>query len=53
MIGDFVSGVVLVDHIKCLDWQARKAEFVTTIQEDVLEEVVQKLLALVDPQDEE
>lgn len=50
---DFVSGVVLADHIKCLDWQARNAEFICTVDDQLVEEVVQKLLALVDPQEEE
>jgi mRNA interferase MazF len=50
---DLVSGVVLADHVKCLDWQARNAEFVCTPEEGLVEEVVQKLLALVDPQAEE
>ena len=47
------AGVVLADHVKCLDWQARKAEFVCTVDEGTVEEVVQRLLALVDPSEGE
>jgi mRNA interferase MazF len=50
---DFVSGVVLADHVKCLDCQARKAEFVCMLDEALVEEVVQRLLALVDPHEDE
>jgi mRNA interferase MazF len=50
---DLVSGVVLADHVKCLDWQARNADFICTVAEELVEEVVQRLLVLVDPQEDE
>jgi mRNA interferase MazF len=48
-----VSGVVLADQVKSLDWKQRKAEFVCTLEEAVLEEVVEKTVALLSPDDEE
>lgn len=38
-----VSGVVLADHVKCLDWRARRAEYVDAAPEDVVTEVVRRL----------
>lgn len=40
-------GVVLVDHIKSLDWKARKVEFVEKATPEVIEEVLAKLEPLV------
>jgi mRNA interferase MazF len=48
-----VSGVVLADQVKSLDWQQRKAEFVCTLAEELLEEVVEKTVALVSPEEED
>jgi mRNA interferase MazF len=42
-----VSGVILSDHIKSLDWQARKAKRMATASKDVLEEVLAKILTLL------
>jgi mRNA interferase MazF len=47
----FVSGVVLSDQVKSLDWRQRRAEFVCTPDEQLLEEVVQKAFALLSPED--
>jgi len=41
------QGVILVDQIKCLDWQARKVEFKETVPEDVVEEVQAKIEPLI------
>ncbi len=46
-----VSGVVLADQIKSLDWRERHAEFVCTPGEEILEETVEKALALIDPKE--
>ena len=43
-----VSGAVLSDQIKSLDWRARKAKLICTAPEDVTEEVLAKLKTLVD-----
>lgn len=42
-----VSGVVLADQIKSLDWQVRKAEFVCKALDDIMEEVLDKIQVLV------
>jgi mRNA interferase MazF len=49
---DFVSGVVLSDQIKSLDWRERRAEFVCTPDERLLEDVVEKTTALLSPDEE-
>jgi mRNA interferase MazF len=50
---DFVSGVVLADQMKSLDWRDRHAEFVCTPDQELLEQVVEKAQALIDPEDED
>lgn len=42
-----VSGVVLADQIKSLDWQARRAEFACKAPVDVLAEVQAKIQVLI------
>lgn len=42
-----VSGVVLSDQVRSLDWRARKAEFLERAPIPVLHEVLQKLGTLV------
>jgi len=42
-----VSGVVLADEIKSLDWRARQAEVVGRAPEGVVTDVVQKLGTLL------
>lgn len=42
-----LSGVVLADQIKSLDWRARKAEFVARLPTSTLHEVTQKLWTLI------
>jgi mRNA interferase MazF len=42
-----ISGVVLADHIKSLDWRARRAEVKEKLPSDVTEEVLAKLNALL------
>lgn len=49
---DFVSGVVLSDQVKSLDWRERRAEFLCTPDERLLDEVVEKTTALLSPEDE-
>jgi mRNA interferase MazF len=50
---DFVSGVVLADQVKNLDWRARRAEFICTPEDSLLEEVVEKAIALISPESED
>jgi mRNA interferase MazF len=48
-----VSGVVLTDQVKNMDWKQRRATFLCQMPADVLDEVVEKLLTLVDPTDQD
>jgi len=45
--GLLVKGVILSDQIKSLDWQVRKADFITQLPQDVIEEVLNKLNTLL------
>lgn len=38
-----VSGVVLADQVKCLDWRTRRAEYAGQAPESVVAEVVRRL----------
>jgi mRNA interferase MazF len=42
-----VTGVVLSDAVKSIDWQARKAKYADTAPPDVMEAVQERLLALL------
>jgi hypothetical protein len=44
--------VVLSDQIKNLDWRERRAEFVCTPEEELLQETVGKAFALLNPEEE-
>ena len=42
-----ISGVVLADQIKSLDWRVRQAEFVCKVSTEVITEVIAKIQVLV------
>ena len=42
-----ITGVVLADHVKSLDWQARRMAFADTAPAAVVDDVVQKLNTLL------
>ena len=42
-----VTGAVLSDQVKSLDWQARNAELICSLPEEIVSQVLQKLGALV------
>ena len=42
-----VTGVVLSDQAKSLDWRVRKAEFIAQLSESVTNEVLKKLKSLL------
>jgi mRNA interferase MazF len=42
-----IAGVVLADHVKSLDWDARRVEFATTAPAEVLTEVRERLRVLI------
>lgn len=45
-----VQGAVLSDQVKSLDWRVRKARYAGKIPTVILDEVIAKILVLVDPQ---
>jgi len=42
-----ISGVVLADQLKSLDWQARKVEYKESVSSTVLSDVLAKIHALL------
>jgi mRNA interferase MazF len=42
-----VSGVILSDQVKNLDWKARKASFIVKVSSDVVDDVLAKLNTLL------
>lgn len=42
-----ISGVVLSDQVKCLDWKVRKAEYICKLHSKIIEEVLKKLNTLL------
>ncbi len=45
-----VEGVVLADQIKSLDWRVRDARLQCEAPSEILDEVVARILPLIDPQ---
>ncbi len=43
-----VTGVILSDQVKSLDWRVRKAEFKASLPEEVIDEVLAKLATLLE-----
>jgi len=48
-LGGRVDGVILADQVKSLDWRARRATLAVRAPRQVLDAVVELILALVDP----
>jgi mRNA interferase MazF len=44
-----VSGVILADQIKSLDWRARQAEFICSLPDGTVHELLAKAVVLVAP----
>jgi mRNA interferase MazF len=44
-----VGGAILSDQVKSLDWRQRKARRIGNLPAEVLQEIVGKILALVEP----
>ena len=42
-----VSGIALADHVKSLDWRARKAQYMCQLPPSVVELIRQKVIALL------
>ena len=43
------TGAVLCDQVKSLDWRVRAAKYVESLPEEAFEEVIARILTLVDP----
>lgn len=46
--GFSISGVILSDQVKSLDWKARNAEKIGSLPDDVMADVLQRVKALID-----
>jgi mRNA interferase MazF len=44
-----VTGAVLADQVKCLDWRGRRASVIAASPAAVIDETVAKIQALIDP----
>lgn len=44
-----VPGVVLADHVKNLDWRARRAEFICRLPTPVITDILARLAVLIAP----
>jgi mRNA interferase MazF len=42
-----VTGVILADQVKSLDWRVRRAEFICALPEDTLSQVLERLGTLL------
>jgi mRNA interferase MazF len=42
-----VTGVILADQVKSLDWRARRAEYISTLPEETLSQVLETLATLL------
>ncbi len=47
-----ITGAVLSDQVKSLDWQARNAELICALPSDIVVEILQKLSSLLAFEDE-
>lgn len=47
-----VSGVILADQVKNMDWKQRQAAYLCDVPVEILSDVLEKLLTLIDPDDE-
>jgi mRNA interferase MazF len=45
--GQGVIGVILADHIRSLDWRARRAEYVGTLPPEAVEDTIEKAVTLL------
>ncbi len=43
-----ISGAVLCDQVRSLDWKARKAKFITSLPLELMQDVTAKLKVLLD-----
>lgn len=48
VVGLKISGCVLSDQVKSLDWKTRNIEFVEDTKDSIIDEVLEKLKVLID-----
>ena len=48
--GCSVSGVILSDQVKSLDWRSRKAKFIERVPSDVMSMVAARVIPLLEPE---
>lgn len=46
-----LTGAILSDHLRSLDWQSRRAEFICRLPDPVILDVLAKVRALIDSAD--
>ena len=46
--GKKISGAILSDQVKSLDWKARKVSYVEKVDEEILREVIAKVSVIID-----
>jgi len=44
-----VTGVILADQMKNLDWRARATAHLASVDEEIVNQVVERFLPLIDP----
>jgi mRNA interferase MazF len=49
VVAGSVTGVILADQVKSLDWAARKAEYFAELNDETVNQVTGMILALIDP----
>jgi len=42
-----ISGAILADHIRNIDWKTRRAEYLCKLPDKAMDEVTEKLLSLL------
>lgn len=42
-----ISGAVLTDHVRSVDWRARRAEFICSLPAEIVQDISAKLLPLI------
>ena len=45
--GSHIRGVVLADHLRSIDWRARKAKYVESVAQEVVTEIQDKINQLI------
>jgi mRNA interferase MazF len=46
-IRDKIKGVILADQVKSLDWRKRKAKYITKVNQEAMNDVIEKISLLI------